>query len=227
MAGTLTDMKARIAREMARTDLSNQIADAINDAIAVYSQERFSFSEDMADGTWSMNTVAGRTVYTDADLPILSSSYRIDNINALIGATAIRELVRKDPNELLLYNQRTGTINGQPMWFAYENGKLLISPAPDKAYQLNFSVFRNIAAPASDTEAGNPWMTTAERLIRARAKFELATHVTRNPTMAQAMSPSLPIENQGMVGAAYREWKQMKGTANRRTSRGRVRPVQF
>lgn len=227
MAGTLADMKARIARELARSDLSTDIADAINDAINAYSQERFSFSEDMADGTWQMNTVAAQAVYTSSDLPLFATSLRIDKINALIGATAIRELVRKDPNELLLYNQRTGTINGQPMWWAFENGKLLISPVPDKAYQLNFSVFKNVAAPASDSETDNPWMTTAERLIRSRAKFEIATHRTRNAVMAQTMSPEAPADNGGVVGAAWREWKRLKGTSNRRSGTGRVRPVQF
>ena len=52
MAGTLTDMIARIASEINRPDLSAvQIPTAITTAIAAYQSERFSFSDVPPDGS--------------------------------------------------------------------------------------------------------------------------------------------------------------------------------
>ena len=52
MAGDLQTMINRIASELARADLSTtQIPNAINDAISIYAQERFYFSEVPASGT--------------------------------------------------------------------------------------------------------------------------------------------------------------------------------
>jgi hypothetical protein len=83
-----------------------------------------------------------------------------------------------------------------------------------------------VTAPAAGNTPNNPWMTTAERLIRARAKYEIATHVTRNAQMMAAMSPDPPLPFQA-PGAAYREWKQLKSTANKSSGRGIIRPMQF
>ena len=53
----LSVMQARIADDLARPDITNQIADAINDAIAHYQSTRFYFTETR---TASFSTVAGQ-----------------------------------------------------------------------------------------------------------------------------------------------------------------------
>lgn len=228
MAGTLADMISRIASEIARADLSTtQIPNAINTAIDAYSSERFAFSEEPADGTITMNTVIGQAVYTSADLAALGTLFKIDNVNINVDDVTIFELERTSPEEAIIYNQQSPYMMGQPTWYAYENGKLIISCRPDRVYELTLALFKNVAAPASTSEANNPWMTTAETLIRCRAKYEIATHVTRNPVMAQAMSPDAPTENGGMVGASYRAWKRLKGSGNRSSGTGIIRPMQF
>lgn len=227
MAGTLGDMKTRILSELARPDLTAQVALAINDAILVYQQERFRFSETKFSAPPTLDTVAGQWVYTATDAPFLASLLKIDFVNINVGSATTFELDRDSPENVALYNQQLNFMNGMPTWFAYQGNEFCIAAVPDQAYELIFGLFLNASAPAADDEAGNPWMLDAERLIRARAKYEIATHVTRNPAMAQAMSPSPPMENGGVVGAAYREWKQLKGTANRVTGRGIIRPMAF
>lgn len=227
MAGTLQDMINRIASELRRADLATtQIPNAIADAIAVYAQERFAFSEVAANGDVTFETVAGQDTYTASDCADLGTLMQIDHVNINIGTATNYELKRDTPEALILYNQQVPTMQGQPSWYAYENSALILAARPDQAYLITLALFRNIAAPAL-ADVDNPWMTTAERLIRARTKYEIAVHVTRNPTMATAMSPSPPAENGGVVGAAYREWKQLKGTANRSSGRGIIRPMQF
>ena len=229
MAGDLATMKARIATELARGTGWNPtaIANAISDAIAVYQQERFRFSDIDPVAPPTFNTVAGRSVYDSTDNANIGSALRIDYVNMNIGTASVVELSRDSAERLKLYNQQSGTMVGQPTWYAYEGNKLILASIPDQAYLITLGLFRNVAAPATNAEAGNPWMVDAERLIRARAKYEIAVHVTRNPTMAQAMSPDPPSENGGMTGAAYREWKRLKGTANRITGTGRIRGMRF
>jgi hypothetical protein len=220
MANDLAAMKARIALELARSDLTAQIADAITSAIGAYQGERFRFSETIPNAPPTLSTVAGQWAYAAAANANIPTLLKIDYVLLNIG-NSVQALDRETPENIKLYNQQS-TMAGQPMWYAYEGNQLIISPVPDGIYTLTLGAFLAVAAPASDGETNNPWMTTAERLIRSRAKYELAVHVLRNPTMAAAMSPE-----PGSGGAAYREWKTLKGASNRVIGTGRVRAMQF
>jgi len=99
---------------------------------------------------------------------------------------------------------------------------LILYPVPVSAYKCWIGCHLAMPPPASDTEENNVWMTprNAERLIRCRAKYEIAVHVTRNPTMAQAMSPD--------NGETYRSYMELKREGNKITSTlSRVRPMKF
>lgn len=50
-----------------------------------------------------------------------------------------------------------------------------------KFQKFSFNQTAFVAPPSTDGETNNPWMTTAERLIRARAKLELIIHVLDQP----------------------------------------------
>lgn len=225
MAGDLAAMKTRIASELSRSNLKDQIALAITDAIAVYQKERFRFSDTIPGAPPTFNTVVDQWIYTSADNAAISTLFNFDYVLVNIGNT-IQYLEQWMPKILKLYLQQN-TMRGQPTWYAYEGNELMLAPIPSAAYLITLGAFLRVPAPATDVEAGNPWMVDGERLIRARAKFEIATHVTRNPTMMQAMSPDPPERNGGVVGAAWREWKSLKGEANRVTGRGFMRPMQF
>jgi len=198
---------------------------AITDAILFYQKERFRFNETTMSAPPTFSTVAQRAVYTSADNANIGSNFNIDFVNAQIG-NYLQYLQRDTPENLIIFNQ-INTMFGQPFWYGYRANELILSPVPDQAYVITLGLFNRVAAPASDAETDNPWMIDAERLIRARAKYEIAMHVTRNPTMAMAMSPSPPSENNGTVGAAWREWKSLKSEANRVQSLGRIRAMAF
>lgn len=226
---TLGTMKARISRDLARPDFpstSQDIADAINTAIAEYQRERFRFSDTIPNAPPTFNTVATRYIYTSSDNANIGSVLKIDRVLITIGNT-LQELAR-DPGgatNVILYNQ-VNTMNGQPSSYAYEGNQLLLAPIPDAVYTITLGLFRLVAAPTADDEANNPWMTEAELLIRSRAKYEIAVHRTRNATMAEAMSPFPPAPGQ-KPGASWAAWRAMKASTNRVMSKGRVRPVRF
>lgn len=229
---TLGDMVARVAAELRRPDLAlaaatvgnpngNAIRLAISTAISEYQKQRFRFSDANVDPTVpTFVTVPGRSVYTTADSPVISSMFLIDYINIQI-ANTMQQLVRGTPEQLHIDIQINNQ-SGFPSVYAYENNSILLYPVPDVAYNMFIGAHINVAAPATDVEAGNVWMNEAELLIRSRAKYEVALNVTRNKDMMLAMSPD-PEEN----GATYRAWKSLKASGNKITGRGRVKAMRF
>jgi len=227
MSGDLATMKARISRDIARPDFppdSQDIADAINTAIEQYQNQRFRFSDTIPNAPPSFNTVAGRYIYTSADNPNIGTLMKIDYVLIRIG-NIYQGLGRTSVENVTLYNQLT-TMQGQPSSYAYGGNQLLLAAVPSQVWPMILGLFLNRLAPATDDEADNPWMTDAELLIRSRAKYEIATHRTRNQQMAAAMSPDVPARGQP-AGATYAAWSTLKSEANRVAYTGRVRPMRF
>jgi hypothetical protein len=82
-------------------------------------------------------------------------------------------------------NTGDGAQTGQPAFYAWQDESIRIEPVPNDAFALRFGCFLKITAPASDSEAGNRWMTDGELLIRCRAKAELYAHVIKDDAKAQ------------------------------------------
>jgi hypothetical protein len=215
---TLGDMKARIAAELLRDDLTTQIANAINSAIGSYQMDHFYFNEPRLDGKVTFNTVVGKATYgseTLAQIPLLGD---IDWLTYTQGGTVF-QISRDQTIDIDLMNQN-GQISGPPEAFTYAGDAITITPVPDNVYPIAIFGTINYAAPASDTETGNVWMNEAEVLIRCRAKFEIAVHVTRNATLMALMSPD---DN----GATARAFKELKQATNKKVATGRIEAMPF
>lgn len=185
---TLTIMKARIADELARTDLTSQIAYAISDAIAAYQDERFFFSESRSV---TVATVADQEFYGASDAAALGTLVKIDYVTyTASGSNQVWRLPPMRPADMEEAST-SGTSTGSPSWYAFYNKQLRLYPVPDAVYTVRVAGAVSVAAPASDSEADNPWMTYAERLIRSRAKLELALHVLKDMDLAQTMSEAV------------------------------------
>jgi hypothetical protein len=83
-----------------------------------------------------------------------------------------------------------------------------------------------IGSTGQDT-AANRWFTDGEKLIRSRAKYELAINVLRDNELAIKMSPHPPERNGGIVGAAYDSFEMMNAENNRLQARGLIRAMPF
>lgn len=224
MADDLATMKARVAFELRRSDLTAQIASAINDAIAIYQKERFRFNESVPSAPVTFNTVIDQANYGISDNANIGTLFNIDYMLLVIGSQNYY-ITPDSPSNLKIFNQQ-GVMHGQPIWYAYEGNEIILAPVPSGVWPVEIGLFRRLAAPVTDAEVGNPWMIDGERLIRSRAKYEIAVHVTRNPDMAAAMSPFPPSPGQP-AGATYDAWRSMKGEANRVTSLHRIRAMKF
>jgi hypothetical protein len=97
---------------------------------------------------------------------------------------------------------------------------------PTGPYLISLGGHIQYQAPTSDAQTGNRWMTDAERLIRSRAKYQIAQHVTRNAPMAMAMSPIEPADGQ-LPGATYEAWRELRVEGMRMQRRGIIRPMYF
>ena len=241
MANDLTAMIARIAGELgARFDLAGAIGSAspttpnseairngINTAIAIYQKQRFRFNETDPANPTIFVTNNGQSTYSTADNPVISSNYFIDYLNIQIGNT-LMQLGQVDPERQHM-NIQLFTQFGLPTSYAYEGNTLILYPIPVSSYNIYIGSHMLKAAPATDGEVANVWMmpTQGEKLIRCRAKYEVAVHVTRNVQMAAMMSPE-PNGNNGGPGETYLAWRSLKAETNKATStRSRVKPMAF
>jgi hypothetical protein len=210
---TQTIMKARIADELARSDLTSQIAYAITDAIAAYQAERWFFNESRT--TVSFSTVDGQEFYTSSDDADIANIRRMDYVVLYVGDD-VRKLEYRCPEDME-YLSANGTQEGTPWSYGWYDNKLRLYPVPDTVYTVRIAAHVKVAAPASDGEASNPWMTDAERLIRSRAKLELALHVLRDAELAATMAE-----------AVKEAWSDLKSTTNQLfAGDGRITAMEF
>ena len=233
---TLQTMITRIGKEIRRpslgtdgggvlptTALNSTIAAAISDAIQIYRKDRYRISDIDPGNPTFFNTVQGQYVYSITDNANIPTIYRLEYLNVYVGSTAAR-MQQRTPEEIHLLLQQNQQ-SGQPTDFAYEGNKIIIYPNPSSVWQVFIGGHLDVAGPTDLTTTTNPWMNWAEMLIRCRAKYEIAVHTTRNPTMASAMSPDADGGPGGKPGETWRAWRMLKNETNKIKSTGRIRAM--
>ena len=209
---TLSDLKARIADDLDRSDLSSQIAAAVRDAIEYYESERFSFNEVHSQtGTFSTSVDA---------IPLTSLPFyplKIDRIRAQYsGSTNLTDLWPVN-YEALLESQDAKAVC-RPLEFCVYAEKLLLDSLPDDDYTFVMDGVKRLASGSTNSYAADSsvaWFNEAEPLIRARVKADLYTNLLKDEKQAA-------IQN----GVEAREFRRLKQKMNTRNS-GRFTPTTF
>lgn len=207
MATSLTTLKATIASELSRTDLTTEIAAAISTAIAQYRSKRFEFNELSA----SFNTVADQESYTSGDTGFPTDLGQIDSIRVTVDGN--RYLLEPLAFEELQARSITTTYTGAPTAFAWYGQKLYLNPIPDAVYATLVSYQRRKAAPANDADTSSVWTNEAEALIRHCAKKLIRRDKMKDPAyvlcqeaeneaLAVLMGESLQLQDDGSPMAA-------------------------
>ncbi|MFM9928206.1 hypothetical protein VLK31_34925 [Variovorax sp. H27-G14] len=183
MAADLGTMKARIAREVHRTDLAADIANAINEAIRFYRSRNFEFTEKVGAITTAANTAS----YTSP-----GDIGEVLNIRATAGGRSYLA----DPISFNEYQALSGAGSpaGQPQFYALYAKRLYIYPTPDAAYGLEVAYQQRAAAPSADSDV-TVWTDEAEPLIRSRAKRLLCRDLILDP---QGSSAAAEAENEAL-----------------------------
>ena len=197
----LATMLARIADELGDTShLTTQIRRAVLDAIDRYAPDRFWFNESRAV---TFTTVASTQDYTalTGDVSHIRDVYDIDYVTITIGNN-VNTLDYIEPLHYEL-DANDASWMGQPHSYTLYDNKFRLLPVPNDAWTVRIVGHVKRAAPAADDETDNVWMVEAERLIRARAKYNLALDVLMDNNLAQVMA-----------AATTEAFDQLKGRTN-------------
>ncbi len=200
---TLATMKDRIARELRRSNIETQIGEAITTAIDAYQTERFAFAEEIFD----FDTVANQEFYDESDSASIPLIVELDYVKILI-SDAVYTLRYETPERMEFLSQNE-TQTGQPLVYSRYASKLRLYPVPADVYTIRIGAHLRYPAPAADATTGNFWMTTAERLIRCRAKYELYAHVTRDANLTQYFDPWRETAPASPTFDAYQQLKSL------------------
>lgn len=210
---TLTTMKSRIASELRRSDLTTHIANAISTAIQAYEHERWFFNESREN---TFSTIVEQQNYGAVEASFIGLISKLDYLYIEIGDQPFELLPRtmKEVEEVA----NDASFLGQPSEYAWYDEQLWLYPVPNEVWTIRVGAVLEPAAPATDGELNNPWMTIAERLIRSRAKYEIALHVLRDLELAQTMTAS--------VEEAY-DQLNVRTTRKVKTGGGRIKAMNF
>ena len=177
---TFAILKARIADELARSDLTSNINSHVLDAIKHYERERFWWNEKRD----TASTVSGTQSYampdSAAEFPLIFADQLTITVNS-----NIYELPQLNHSELV---RRTANAShtGHPSHWSYFQDAVWLYPIPNGVYTLTLLYVGQLAALSADADT-NAWVVTAEELIRSRAKHTLYRHVIRDREMADQM----------------------------------------
>lgn len=208
---TLALLKAEIADDLDRTDLTSVIASEISKAIRHYQNTRFYFNE-TRDETFA--TVADQELYSSSDDTAIPKFIELDQVSILDG-TEFVELDQMDPREWEALTA-SGSTTGRPTDYCLFDQKIGLYPIPDGIYTVRLAGLYMKAAPATDNEASNVWMTEAFDLIRARVCYKIGLRKIRDGEIVAAFKTD---ENE--------ELARLKSETASRTGTGYMVPTEF
>lgn len=204
---TYTIMQTRIADELNRTDLSDQIRLAIKSAIAYMEIKPFYWNEQRS----FISTAATQQIYELPD--------DFQGVNTL-KLTYNQYITLLEPRPYSYIEDITSTTEsqGQPRSYAIYDYQIFVYPIPDQAYTLTMSYFKRLED-VSATGSANAWMNPrhGEEIIRTLAKVDILENVIEGPGVMQQAD---------RLRSRVRSLESRLSSENTmRTTTGRVRPT--
>jgi hypothetical protein len=201
--GSLLDLRVRVADELAREDIPDQIGKALIDAALYYEAPGFAFAE----AEQVLVTVPGQPwLNLPADflharsLSLLSN----DTITVLRPWTYETYVgIEIDPDSNM----------SEPTAYAFWRDRIYFYANPDRDYSVTLHYLRSVELPSENTDS-NEWTTSHEPLIRIRAKKDLMRNVIRD------------FEEAEILAREEMDWRlNLQAKNYRRRSTGRVRAM--
>jgi hypothetical protein len=216
---TLGDLKAQIASDLRRSNLTAEIAAAISDAIRDHDTERFYWNETgpfpytltvSPGGGIAIVTgdIAQGDTYELAPQGQIQEFIKIDEVRAQIPIVWYHV---KETDWLTLERFYSTPSNGQPSWWASDGNFLRIYPIPSQAYPLRIFGHYRLTPLVHDTDT-NVWTNQGFNLIRYTALKRLYSYPIRDAEQVQN------AEQAGMRAMDY-----LRRETDRRARGGRMR----
>ncbi|MGA1554164.1 MAG: phage adaptor protein [Burkholderiaceae bacterium] len=206
---TFLEMQQRIADDLDRTDLTTQIKKAINRAIVYYEKEPLWFKESSATFT----AVSGQEEYTYGSDSVPSDVAMIDIMERAYGGQKI-SMQEITPFELEAKQSLTAT--GIPDEFAQYEDKFKLYPIPNQSGITIYIKYTKTYDELSADGDTNDWLTYAEDLIEAKARWWINARILR--------------DNDAAANDAAQEMDALDALRTKnvhKTGQGRVIPTQF
>lgn len=202
--GTYQALQTRIADEIARTDLTEQIKKAVLTAVEFYRDDRFWFNE----GEVQVNTEDGTANQT---IPVTFGEIDVATVTVSGNRYDLGVVSYGDIRSRVLQT----TLKGQPVDIAIFDEQIWYYPIPDNVYVVTLSglvYFTELSANGNT----NAWTTEAEQLIRVHAKADLFANIIRNDKEAQKM-----------ISMAEAIWSRLMKKTVQKIGAGRLKPIKF
>lgn len=200
--GTLQD---NLASYLSRSDLTATIQTAIQRAVKYYERQVFWFNEQDD----ALVTVSGTKNYT------LSATVGYTQINQVILNYGGQRYELDQVNSEDLQAQDTGSMTGQPLWWAQINGGIMFYPTPNGSFTVSYNFVQKTATLSATTDS-NAFTTNAEDLIESRALWWICVNKTRNPVLAQTAKQT-----------ELEALRNLKSETTNKLAAGRLRPTSF
>jgi hypothetical protein len=198
---TYSDLQTSVANWLKRSDLTSIIPDFITLAEARIARD-LRLRRQVTNT--ALSTVAGTQTVT---LP--SDFLEMENIT-LTNTTPPAALSVVTP-EIMDRKFPSGYVTGQPVVYTIVGDQVQLGPTPDAVYTVRPLGQVLIAAPSSDSEPDNPWMTKGYELIRCAAKAYIYLHT--HGFVDQAATFAV---------AAERELNRLRRDTSKRTATGDI-----
>lgn len=186
---TFAQLKAQIADDLSRSDLTTQIEDAVLAAIEDQERTRFYFNE-RRDAP-AFFTVADQELYAASDDADIATIAHIDSLVLILNGSR-RHLCAQTEQWM---DRMSGLGTGAPTDYSYIAKRLRLYPIPDAAYQIYMTGQIRLTALSADGDE-NAWTTDARELIRCAAKEKIYRQIIHDFARADQMMQQVAYQRQ-------------------------------
>jgi hypothetical protein len=198
---TLAELKADIAEDLHRTDLTGRITKAVDAAKRHYERKRFHF----LDGITTFTATASSTYH---DVPV--DFKEEDSLLVTISGSKV-PLIRASYTEI--DEKDTGLIPGQPTEFAYYQDQFRFYPVPNIDYVMTLSYHKMLDLPSAN--GSNAWTSAGFDMLKHRATWEIQRYYLKDPEGAQISKGSEMDAFNSLMGESTT--RKTRGKTTKRT----------
>lgn len=177
-APTFLSETLRIAKELRRSNITDDIKNAINDAIVEADGDRYFFNE-VRGATFL--TVPNTEMYVDMSLSEIDTMYLMynsgpggtPNVNARLQIYPVNNQVMNE------WTSSGAVIIGPPRRYSRTVMNIRLYPIPDQTYTITVDGYRGVTPLVNDDDSNN-WLTQGELYIRALAKRNVLRDIIKD-----------------------------------------------